>query len=155
MLNTLKFSMVLVCLRPIYFYILFINLVWNVCSSVLFMFRCATSAAVFNLASVPAFGLYSYYFFIKMFQINYQFPITIVCLRHISLNQRILQWTLYILIKILWKIQCSSQLFLSPRWFQKNFLWCVKHLDASIFLVCLRPIFSYFFIRLIFIRCVK
>ena len=129
MLNTLKFSMVLVCLRPIYFYILFINLVWNVCSSVLFMFRCAKSAEVFNLASVPSAYIpiiFSSRCFKSIINLCFdvlnklEFPITIVCLRHISLNQRILQWTLSILIKILWKIQCSSQLFLSPRWFQKK-----------------------------------
>ena len=110
----------------------------------------------------PQGGPLSHYFFIKMFQINLcfnvlnklEFPITIVCLRPISLNQRILQWTLSNLIKNTLKNSMFEPIVFVTKMIskKKKILWCVKHLDATIFLVCLRPIFPYFFIRLIFIR---
>ena len=82
-----------------------------------------------------------------------KFSMTLVCLRPFSLNPRILQWMFYFHRTILWNSDCFSQFFLSPRWFQNFLLWCVKHLDASIFVGVPSAYIAPFFIKLIFVPC--
>ena len=96
-----------------------------------------------------AFGLYSHIFSSDWFLFGVlnklKFSITLVCLRSVSLNQRILQWTLSILIEQYFeKLNVWANCFCHQEDFKMFLLWCVKHLDVSIFW-CAFSIYSYLF----------
>ena len=78
-----------------------------------------------------------------------KFCTTLVCPRPVSLNEKVLLTVdiIYFDRTILWKDSMFGPIAFVTKMILKTFLlWCVKHLDISIFLVCLRHIFLSFFI---------
>ena len=70
---------------------------------------------------------------------------TLVCLRPVSLNRKILQWTLSILIEQYFeKLNVWANCFCHQEDFKMFLLWCVKHFDVFIFW-CSFGIYSYLF----------
>ena len=74
-----------------------------------------------------------------------EFPITIVCLRPISLNQRILQWTLSILIKNTLKNSMFEPTVFVTKMISKKFFFGVLNILTLPFFWCAFGLYSHIF----------